>query len=140
MYLNVYTKNVVKRNEIAVANFQKFSKFRANIVCSRSLLLFNYRIPSTIILNRSYHLFFLFSFILEKDCSINIDLCPICHLFCNLFNSNYIKRICRLNKEDSESISSLKRRSHNLSAVEMLTHHKTIYPLKNMVSKKYKRV
>lgn len=37
--------------------------------------------------------FLLFSLVLEKLFSINIDLCPICHLVYSPFNSKFIKWI-----------------------------------------------
>lgn len=85
--------NIVTVNEIVGEVF----KIQGRYSCS--LLSVNYGIPSTIVLNKSCHLFLLQSLALEKYFSINIDLCPICHLFCNFFNSKYIKGIWGLIKK-----------------------------------------
>lgn len=126
--------NIVTVNEIV----GKVFKIQGRYSCS--LLSVNYGIPSTIVLNKPCHLFLLQSLALEKYFSINIDLCPICHLFCNFFNSKYIKGIWGLIKKTQGVFHLLeKKKSHDLSTVVMFTHHKNlVHPVKNIFSKKFK--
>lgn len=118
----------------------KFSKFRTDISCC--LLLVNYGIPSRIVLKKSFCLF-IFFFVSFREILFLFTLTSAPFVICIAIPLTPNQRDLRLNKEDTGSFVSLRKKKKSWPQFSSNVHtsqKNVICPMKNIFSKKLKEM